>query len=151
MDKKPIIFLLLLTALLSGCLSYQATEPDYKTIPVTIDGRITVSAEVAETPAETTRGLMHREHLDMDKGMIFIFKVERERNFWMKNTLIPLDIIFIDSNKTIVKIHEAYPCKVEECPRYPSALPIKYVLEVNQGFSENNNISVGDKVSIPIA
>lgn len=105
-----------------------------------------INAEVADTQEKIERGLMHRESLCEDCGMIFVFDKEKETNFWMKNTLIPLDIIFLDENKEIVNIAEnAVPCKTEECALYPSQFPVKYAIEVNAGFVDKKGIKLGEK------
>jgi uncharacterized membrane protein (UPF0127 family) len=99
--------------------------------------------EVAQTVEERQQGLMYRETMPANQGMIFNFSNEAPRNFWMKNTLIPLDMIWIDANKTIVDIQAAEPCKVENCPIYSGAAPAQYVLELNQ---EVLRAQVGDRV-----
>jgi uncharacterized protein len=104
--------------------------------------------EIANTLKDRARGLMYREALNRDSGMLFIFDDEKERSFWMKNTLIPLDIIFIDKDKIIVNIISAYPCEEEPCETYDSIYPVKYVLEVNLGYSEDKEIKIGDRVEI---
>ncbi len=106
---------------------------------------IKINIEIADDRDEITKGLMFREKLDENSGMLFIFQNEDYHTFWMKNTLIPLDIIFIDKNFKIVDIKQAVPCE-DQCSTYRSAKPVKYVLEVNAGFTEKNNIKVDDKV-----
>ena len=114
----------------------------------TKNSTILVNVEIANEPEERTQGLMFRQNLDWDNGMFFVFEEERKLSFWMKNTLIPLDMLFIDKNFKIVEIKENVPpCKEDICPNYPSEIPAKYVLEVNGGFVIKNNIEVGDKVS----
>lgn len=93
------------------------------------DERIII--ELAETNKEMERGLMFRKNLCESCGMLFIFEDNKERTFWMKNVLIPLDIIFINSNLEIVKISHAEPCEEEPCRSYSSNEEVKYVLEVN--------------------
>ena len=106
-----------------------------------------INAEIADTPEKIKNGLMYRESLGENEGMLFIFDREKETSFWMKNTLIPLDIIFLNKDKEIVNIFEnAMPCKTEECELYPSVHPAKYVIEVNAGFVEKNRIEVGERV-----
>ena len=75
--------------------------------------------------------------------LLFIFPQEQPLNFWMKNTLIPLDMIWINAEKTIVDIQAAEPCKVEKCPIYSGKVPAQYVLELNQGVLRGQ---VGDRV-----
>jgi len=104
--------------------------------------------ELAITPAEHARGLMFREHLDEDKGMLFIFENEGRHAFWMKNTLIPLDIIWIDENKEVVFISgNAQPCKEGFCPAITPSKDAKYVLELNANTTGSIGLSIGDNVN----
>jgi uncharacterized membrane protein (UPF0127 family) len=111
-------------------------------------GSACINAEIADTPESRSKGLMFREHLNDTEGMLFIFDTEGYRSFWMENTLIPLDMIWIDSNRTVVHIESAEPCKTLFCPFYNTPIPAKYVIEVNSGFAKRNRISIGDSVSI---
>ena len=113
-------------------------------------GDAKVIVELAVTPEEKAKGLMHREYLDENKGMLFIFEDEKAPSFWMKNTLIPLDMIFINSDNKIVDILVAEPCKKDPCKSYTPKADAKYVLEVNAGFSERHNAKIGDEVSLKI-
>lgn len=99
--------------------------------------------EIADTPDERQMGLMHRESMPANQGMLFVWPEEGSRNFWMKNTLIPLDMIWINTNREIVDIKAAEPCKVEDCPTYPGGGPAQFVLELNQGVFRGQ---VGDRV-----
>ena len=107
---------------------------------------VKINAEIADDKAERERGLMFREKLNDDEGMLFVFDDGQELTFWMKNTLIPLDMIFIDENFQIANIEHAAPCKNDPCALYKSAKPAKYVLEVNENFTTRNNINVGNKI-----
>lgn len=107
---------------------------------------IEINVEIADDNEERSKGLMFREVLEETAGMFFVFENEDYRTFWMKNTVIPLDIIFIDKNFRIVDIKYAEPCKQDPCKLYRSAKPAKYVLEVNAGFTEKNNIKIDDKI-----
>ena len=106
-----------------------------------------VFVEVADDQDETMRGLMFRKDLSWNAGMLFVFYDEEPRTFWMKNTLIPLDMIFVDSNLKIVDIKENVPpcAEGDECPLYPSRERAQYVLEVNAGFVQENGIKIGDR------
>jgi YVTN family beta-propeller protein len=107
-----------------------------------------VFIEVPDDLEEFMRGLMFRKHLPWNAGMLFSYNGEEPRTFWMKNTLIPLDMIFVDSSSKIVEIKENVPpCEQEECPTYPSKEPAQYVLEVNAGFVQENGIKVGDRLA----
>ena len=107
---------------------------------------IKINVEIADEDEERMKGLMFKEKLNENDGMLFVFDNEEEQTFWMKNTLIPLDMIFINKNFTIVDIKYAVPCKEEPCALYKSALPAEYVLEVNGHYTVKNNINVGNKV-----
>jgi len=104
--------------------------------------------EIANDSSERSRGLMFRENLDSDKGMLFIFEKEGEYPFWMKNTLIPLDMIWINEAKEVVFISQnSQPCKEEaSCPLINPGVNAKYVLEINAGISEKIGLKNGDKV-----
>lgn len=101
--------------------------------------------ELAETSAEKSKGLMFREFLEDNEGMLFIYDSDGEYNFWMKNTLIPLDIIWIDSERKIVYIeHEAQPCD-EECKTIKPQKDARFVLEINNGLAEELGMKLGDR------
>lgn len=102
--------------------------------------------ELAQTQEERSKGLMYREILDEDKGMLFIFDEEKEHSFWMKNTLIPLDIIWINKDKEIVHVEKnVQPCVEEKCETFKSSNKAKYVLELNAGQSDKSSIKIGDR------
>jgi uncharacterized membrane protein (UPF0127 family) len=103
--------------------------------------------ELAETSAQREAGLMYRKELFPDAGMFFVFDKEGKHSFWMKNTLIPLDIIWIDSEGRVVYIKEnAPPCKALICPSFVSPLPAKYILEINAGLCAKIGIKAGDQI-----
>ena len=109
---------------------------------------VEVRVEVADDLAEQAKGLMDRTTLGENRGMLFVFPEERELSFWMKNTLIPLSIAFIDSESRIIGIQEMKPLD-DEPPHYVSAEPARYALEVNQGFFEERGVRVGNRVELP--
>ncbi|NUM67369.1 DUF192 domain-containing protein [candidate division KSB1 bacterium] len=90
------------------------------------------------------RGLMFREQLPEDQGMLFVFEMSRIQSFWMRNTFIPLDIAFIASDGKIVDIQHMAP--LDESKSYISAAPALYVLEVNAGWFERHGVKVGAMV-----
>ena len=105
--------------------------------------------EVANNETEKEEGLMNRTELGKHEGMLFNYSRENIRGFWMKNTLIPLDMIFIDSDKEVINVETAYPepnTSEENLEIYRSAKPAQYVIEVNAGFAENHSIKKGTKV-----
>ncbi|MGE5238303.1 MAG: DUF192 domain-containing protein [Chloroflexota bacterium] len=108
----------------------------------------TYIVEVARTPRELSIGLMGRPHLPSHKGMLFIFDTPGQQGFWMKNTLIPLDIIFVSEQKRIDSFHTMVPCMADPCPVYPSKGRVKYAIEINAGEIVKHGFAVGDAVSI---
>ena len=118
-------------------------------MPLTIrssNGTHGFTVEVAATPEQQERGLMFRRSLAGDRGMIFPYDPPREVSFWMKNTLIPLDIIFIRSDGTIVRITEA---KALDLSPLPAGEPISAVLEIRGGRAAELGIKEGDVASWP--
>jgi uncharacterized protein len=118
--------------------------------PLTInasDGEeVEIGVETADDDAERAQGLMFRESLGERCGMIFVYDEERELSFWMRNTLVPLSVAYIDSEEEIVSIHDMEPLDETSVP---SDGPAQYALEVNRGFFEENGVEVGDTVELP--
>jgi uncharacterized protein len=110
--------------------------------------KVRVRVEVADDLAEQAKGLMDRTTLGENRGMLFVFPEERELSFWMKNTLIPLSIAFIDSESRIIDIQDMKPLD-DVPPHYVSAEPAQQALEVNQGFFDERDVRVGDRVAVP--
>lgn len=107
------------------------------------------TVELAQTQDEQALGLMFRESLPEDHGMLFIFPREAPRFFWMKNTRIPLDILYFDEQLQLVSMSEnTPPCRSDPCPNYPSVLPAKYVLELIGGRASQLGVEVGDELTL---
>jgi len=106
-------------------------------------GSKTLIAEIAETDEEQEEGLMHRDTLGKDQGMLFLFEEGSTPCFWMKDTKIPLSIAFINKVNMIVKIEDMQPLTEKE---HCSGSPVVLALEVNQGWFKDNNIKTGDKI-----
>jgi uncharacterized membrane protein (UPF0127 family) len=105
--------------------------------------------ELADTDEKRTLGLMFRDSMPDDQGMLFIFPGETRRSFWMKNTRIPLDIFYFDSNLALVSVSEnTLPCRTRKCPAYPSDGPAKYVLELNAGKAAELGVKAGDVLEL---
>jgi len=101
--------------------------------------------ELALTPQEQETGLMNRTYLAPDKGMLFIFPQDGIYPFWMKDTLIPLDMIWMSSNRTVVFIgRDEQPCGPVVCPSISPGVPARYVLEVNGETADRIGLKVGD-------
>ncbi|MFL1897402.1 DUF192 domain-containing protein [Aquimarina sp. 2-A2] len=104
-----------------------------------------LSIEIADNPYERETGLMYRKTMEQNQGMLFISEESKPQNFYMKNTLIPLDIIYIDENQKIVSFQRN--AKPNDETSLPSGLPAKYILEVNAGLSKKWNLKEGDSIS----
>jgi uncharacterized membrane protein (UPF0127 family) len=104
--------------------------------------------ELAATDRTRQHGLMHRQSLPPDRGMIFVFADEEPRSFWMRNTLIPLDIVYLDKDGKVVSISQMKP--LDETGVH-SAAPAKYAIEMNEGAAAKAGVKVGDVLDIPPA
>lgn len=134
------ILLLCLIWTLSSCASGDPT--------VRLKGR-TFTVEVVTTREDQALGLMYREQMDSDHGMLFVNSAEAPRAFWMKNTRIPLDILYFDAQRTLVSAQfDVPPCKRDPCPNYPSEGPAQYILELNGGVARQMGVSKGDVLEI---
>lgn len=134
---RRLALFLLCSSALSACAGTGQTW-------VEIGGkRFTV--EVASTEEERARGLMFRDSMAADGGMIFIHDMESPQAYWMKNTKIPLDILYFDNDRTLVaQQRDVPPCSLgDACPSYPSNAPARYVLEINAGQAERLHLENG--------
>jgi uncharacterized membrane protein (UPF0127 family) len=138
---KPILAPLLLAFAVSA-----AATPDAPA--VRLHGR-RFTTELATNDASRERGLMMRTDLAADHSMLFVFPDEEPRWFWMKNTLIPLDILYFDARRRLVSVQaNVPPCKADPCPSYPSNRPARYVLELPAGTAAKIGVMVGDELAI---
>ena len=110
------------------------------------DSLVKVDIEIVKTDEERARGLMFRPQMDKLNAMLFIMDEEEYQSFWMRNTIISLDIIYVNSNYEIVDIYKN--TQTESDKSLPSAYPAKYVVEANAGFCDEFAINVGDKIKI---
>jgi uncharacterized protein len=106
----------------------------------------TVWIEIADNEATRQQGLMWREAMPPDQGMLFVFPAAERQSFWMRNTYLPLDIAFIDANWKITDIHHMQP--LIDTVYYNSSVPVPYALEVNQGWFAKHKVQVGDKIRL---
>jgi uncharacterized membrane protein (UPF0127 family) len=108
-----------------------------------------VNIEIKDTYEEREVGLMYRENLNENQGMLFVFEQPSRYTFWMKNMLIYIDIIYLDSNITIVDIFQKVPpCVEEPCELYTPSSEALYVIETKSGFSERHQLKIGQSVEI---
>lgn len=142
--SRPLVLLgalalILGLASLSGCKKKRSAQGLLLT-EIQI-GEQRVQAELAMTPAEQARGLMYRRELGKNEGMLFVYPEEKIVSFWMKNTFIPLTIAFIDDGGTIVQLTDMAP---QDLTSHRSKRPVRYALEMNQGWFQKAGVGVGD-------
>ena len=107
------------------------------------------SIEIAADDEARARGLMFRDSMPEDHGMLFIFDRSYVQTFWMKNTRIPLDILYFDANYKLVSVQERVPpCRSDPCAQYPSTGPAQYVLELNAGMTQKLGAKPGDTLTV---
>lgn len=158
--RLPVIFLLLLSALLALPMHAQdagttASVP-LPTSWIALHGHRYI-VEIAQTDAQRARGLMFRSHMESNHGMLFIHDIEEPLAYWMKDTLIALDIFYFDSNRRLVSVAKRTPpCTLgDACPPYRSEGPAVYVLELNAGAADSLHVKKGDRLTfgphIPLA
>jgi uncharacterized membrane protein (UPF0127 family) len=138
---RSLFFVLgLVTASLAAC--HPKDKSDLPVVTLKIDGH-SVEAEVANKESTRTTGLMFRSAMDRDHGMIFVFPDAQIRAFWMKNTILPLSIAYMDGKGVILNILEMPP---ETEDTFYSAGQAQYALEMNTGWYQKNNVKAGDLV-----
>lgn len=140
MVKKLILFILFF------CFIYLSPGTEIKIIPLYI-GSEKFMVELADTYEKQIKGMMFREFVPDDFGMLFIHETEEHRGFWMKNCRVSLDIIYLDKNKQIINIHfNVPPCKRDPCKTYKSERPARYVLELRGNRARELNLKPGDTI-----
>jgi uncharacterized protein len=143
---RHVLLVLLLLAVAAACGGEDGGGP--KVVIETADGEEEIAVEIADTPEERARGLMGRESLPEDSGMIFVYPEPTEGAYWMKNTLIPLSIAFYDANGEILRILDMEPCRREPCPLYDPGFRYAGALEVNLGAFERMGVREGDRLEL---
>jgi hypothetical protein len=147
--KKLIAISFVFVFLLAGCSWFGQGNADglKEAIFKTDTGDHKFYVEVADDSDERQLGLMHRESLDADKGMIFVYEEEQRVAFWMKNTLIPLDMVFLDDDLEVIDYFtDVPPCKADPCPHYIPQGNAKFIIELNAGKISEIGLKRGDKV-----
>ncbi|MDD5529384.1 MAG: DUF192 domain-containing protein [bacterium] len=141
MDSKKLKMagLLIVVAGLFWGFSFKSTQ--FHKIKM---GNAGLQVEIVNTPSTMARGLMYRKKLPENKGMLFVFDGLDYHSFWMKNTYIPLSIAFITEGKKIVQIEDMAP--FDTINFHTSIIPVKYAIEVNQGWFRRHKVKVGDRV-----
>lgn len=137
----PFVYFVFLVA----CARDDTTPHQYQVTVADADSTRVVQVEIAATPQQRQQGLMWRQELDPDWGMLFLFPADSGGGFWMRNTYVPLDIAYIGVDGTVQDIRAAEP--LDETVLTPSK-PYRYVLEVNQGWFARHGLGVGAKVTL---
>lgn len=141
---RPLAITLLLALPCSACAGSHETGP----VAVTLHGQH-FTAELATSEAAREHGLMMRPTVAAHHGMLFVFSDTAPRRFWMKNTLVPLDILYFDAERKLVSTQlDVPPCRADPCPIYPSAGPARYVLELSAGTAKRIGVRGGDTLAI---
>jgi len=147
--KKLLIFILILISLFLLIYFYLSKNKKTKTIAVKINHQ-TFNLEIANTVSSRAKGLSRRKHLCSNCGMLFVFNRPAYQIFWMKDTLIPLDIIFLDKDKKITAIHQAQPqphTPILKLKRYGSQQPSLFVIELKAGQSQKIGLQIGQTIN----
>jgi uncharacterized protein len=147
---KLILFLFPIFIVLAFGIRSTLAAQRLPSITVFVSPTVKIEAELAFTDANRSRGLMFRENMPADAGMLFIFPELEVHSFWMKNTLIPLDILWLNERKEVVYLVTAQPCKKEPCDHITPLQKARYVLEVNAGFAKKNKIEMGSQMEFTI-
>ena len=144
MNKRQILALFTCALMApSLLLAQQAPQPMLRTTKLSA-GIHVITAEIASTPQSRMIGLMMRERLAPNHGMVFVFEDKSQHCFWMRNTLIPLSIAFIDDDGTVVSIADMAPkSEASTCPQRP----VRYALEMDQGWFAKRGVTAGGKIS----
>jgi uncharacterized membrane protein (UPF0127 family) len=104
--------------------------------------------EIADDDSSREQGLMGVTHLAADRGMAFVWDAPTDGTFWMKDTVIPLSIAFVDDTGRVVTISEMTPCQADPCPTYAASAPYRTAVEANAGWFADNGVEVGDRMSL---
>ncbi len=148
MRPEEIAIFVVVAALFAVLVWLVTAKGDTKELTLTTaeGGTVRLQVEVANSSATRMKGLMGRKSLDEYSGMLFAFGGPGRYGFWMMNTSIPLDAVYLSQNGTVVDIVQMDPCGLIGCPVYYPKADASYVLEVNQGFSERHGIEIGKSV-----
>lgn len=141
--KSLLALISVVLALSAGC--QEKSSSGLPTVRMKV-GNETFVLEVARTGPQQEKGLMERDTLPPDHGMIFVFPVEQVLSFYMKNTRFPLDIVFLDSQGKVVSVHQM---KAYDLSTTSSDAPAQYAIELNKGAASAAGVKVGDTVPIP--
>ena len=146
-----LLLLIVLAVALSGT-ALAATEFGRGTATIRAAGsgteRVVLKVELARTQAQREQGLMNRRSLASKAGMVFLYPEDHRGGYWMKNTLIPLDIAFVDARGRILRIFTMQPCRRDPCRIHDPGVAYRSALEVNAGAFRRWRVRVGDRIAV---
>ena len=146
--KVAIIFSTVIISILFFVKPWEGRSVEDK-VEITFDNGLQILVDIADTKPSRKRGLMYREKMESNEGMLFVFENEDYYSFWMRNMKFPVDMIWIDIDNKVVHIEEDVPvCVGEVCEFYAPLTPAKYMLEVNAGIAYHGRIKVGDRIRV---
>jgi uncharacterized membrane protein (UPF0127 family) len=156
MRVRPVVAPLVLLLVLAACgrASRAVTSGDGYPMAARFSsdtGEAVLRVRIARTEDEREQGLMHVDSLPEDAGMAFVWDDPTDASFWMKDTLIPLSIAFVDASGRVESIREMRPCSSDPCPLYTSDGPFVVAVEANAGWFDRHGIAVGDRFGLETA
>jgi uncharacterized protein len=148
---RRILAVLVSLAALAACAGDDAQDAPPAPPPstMTFGGTdATLSVDVADETDERQRGLMGIQHLPADQGMAFVWSEPVEATFWMKDTLIPLSIAFVDEDGAVIDVLDMQPCETDPCPTYGVDEPYVLAVEANLGWFDDHGVGAGDRAEL---
>ncbi len=146
--KVAIIFSFVIISILFFVKPWESQFVENK-VEITFDNGLQIFVDIADIKPSRKRGLMYREKMESNEGMLFVFDTEDYYSFWMRNMKFPVDMIWIDMDNRVIHIEEDVPvCVGEACEFYPPLKPAKYMLEINAGVASHGRIKIGDRITV---
>ncbi|MCX6815607.1 MAG: DUF192 domain-containing protein [Candidatus Aenigmarchaeota archaeon] len=148
-NEKLMIFAAVAALFIIALLLILTKPHEIKYVDIVGNKTVRINVEIADNVAAWQKGLMFRQSMPEYNGMLFIFPDSNFRTFWMKDTLIPLDLIFVSHDMFVVDIKKDFqPCNQTPCEFYTSARPATYLIEINSGFADSHEIVRGNIMTI---
>ncbi len=146
--KLALIFSFVIISILFFVKPWESQSVEDK-VEITFDNGLQIFVDIADIKPSRKMGLMYREKMGSNEGMLFVFDTEDYYSFWMRNMKFPVDMIWIDINKRVIHIEEDVPvCVGEACEFYHPSKPAKYMLEINAGIASQGRIKIGDRITV---
>ena len=145
----------LATFILFATVSTALTAEGQTSLPMKkiafLQQQLEINVEIAASQIERERGLMYRSNLDAKQGMLFVYANQKPRSVWMKNTYLPLDVLFLAADGSIISMLDNLPpCEKDPCTVYDSKTAANYMLELNAGFIKQHQLKIGQKLHLPL-